>query len=49
MTHMDDDTVALLTKRVFDLAGVTDAQVKVKLNGQSIDCKNFPQYADFYL
>lgn len=41
MTHLCDDTVALLTKRVFDLAGVTDAKVSVKLNGTLIKCKNF--------
>ena len=49
MSHLDDDTVSLMTKRVFDLAGVTDAKVKVKLNGSTIDCKNFAQYADYYL
>ena len=49
MTHLDEDTVSLLTKRVFDLAGVTDARVKCKLNGKSIDCKTFSQYADLYL
>ena len=49
MTHLCEDTVALLTKRVFDLAGVTDARVAVKLNGKTIQCKNFAQYADYYL
>ena len=49
MTHLDADTVALLTKRVFDLAGVTDAKVSVKLNGKLIQCKNFVQYTDYYL
>jgi len=49
MTHLDDDIIALMTKRVYDLAGITDAKVRVKLNGQTIDCKNFPQYADYYL
>lgn len=49
MTHLDVDTVDLLTKRVYDLAGVTNAKVKVKLNGKLIDCKNFVQYADYYL
>ena len=49
MTHLDDDIISLMTKRVYDLAGVTDAKVRVKLNGTTIDCKNFTQYADFYL
>ena len=33
MTHLDEDIVALMTKRVYDLAGVTDSRVRVKLNG----------------
>ena len=33
MTHLEADTVALMTKRVYDLAGVTSASVKVFLNG----------------
>lgn len=41
MTHLDEDIVALMTKRVYDLAGVTDAKVKVKLNGRTIPTKNF--------
>ena len=49
MQSLDEDIVALMTKRVYDLAGVTDARVKVKLNGQFIKCKNFVEYADFYL
>lgn len=49
MQYLDEDIVALMTKRVYDLAGVTDARVKVKLNGQFIKCKNFVDYADFYL
>ena len=49
MTHLDDDTISLMTKRVYDLAGVTDARVRVKLNGVTIDCKNFVQYVDYYL
>ena len=49
MEHLEDDTVSLLTKRVYDLAGVTDARVRVHLNGRAIDCKNFVQYADYYL
>ena len=32
MERLDDDIIALMTKRVYDLAGVTPASVKVKLN-----------------
>ena len=33
MTDLDDDIVSLMTKRVHDLAGVTDSRIRVKLNG----------------
>jgi DNA topoisomerase-2 len=46
---LDDDIIALMTKRVYDLAGVTPASVKVKLNDKAIDIKNFDKYADLYL
>ena len=49
MTHLDDDIVSLMSKRVYDMAGTTPATVKVKLNGKSIDVKNFINYCDLYL
>lgn len=49
MTELDADIVSLMTKRVFDLAGVTPPHVKVKLNGKNIECKDFSTYADLYL
>ena len=49
MERLDDDIIALMTKRVYDLAGVTPASVKVKLNDKAIDIKNFVSYADLYL
>lgn len=49
MDRLDDDIIALMTKRVYDLAGVTPASVKVKLNDKAIDIKNFVSYADLYL
>ena len=49
MDHLDADIVALMTKRVYDMAGVTPAGVKVKLNGKVLDVKNFHAYADLYL
>ena len=33
MTHLEDDIVSLMTKRVYDMAGVTDSKIRVKLNG----------------
>lgn len=49
MERLDDDIVSLMTKRVYDLAGVTDSKVRVKLNGKLIECRNFEDYTDYYL
>jgi DNA topoisomerase-2 len=49
MSHMDADTVALLKKRAYDLAGVSAARVRVLLNGKRIEIKNFSEYCDLYL
>ena len=49
MTHLEADTVALMTKRVYDLAGVTPRGVKVVLNGKPVPVKDFRAYADCYL
>ena len=46
---IDADTVALLTKRVYDAAGTTDKSVKVYLNGSQVKVSNFEQYIDLYL
>ena len=49
MGTLDDDTVALLSKRVYDLAGCTSSDVKVYLNGQKINTvNNFESYIDMY-
>lgn len=49
MVCLDEDIVSLLTKRVYDLAGITPTSVKVKLNGKLIDINNFLTYCDLYL
>lgn len=49
MQAFDDDIVALFTKRVFDIAGVTEGKVKVVLNGNPIPVRNFVDYTDLYL
>jgi len=41
MEKLDKDTVSLMQKRVYDLAGVTNKRVNVKLNGKLIECKDF--------
>ncbi|CAL5346474.1 unnamed protein product [Camellia sinensis] len=49
MTHLEDDVVALMKKRVIDLAGYLGKTVKVELNGQRIPIKSFLDYVNLYL
>jgi DNA topoisomerase-2 len=49
MKALDEDIVALMTKRVYDIAGVTDGKVGVILNGKKLDVKNFVEYTNLYL
>ncbi|XP_028085434.1 DNA topoisomerase 2-like [Camellia sinensis] len=49
MTHLEDDVVALMKKRVIDLAGCLGKTVKVELNGQCIPIKSFLDYVNLYL
>ena len=44
MTGLDDDTVALFKKRVYDMAGCTDKSVAVFLNGTKLPVKGFQSY-----
>ena len=48
MDGFDDDIVALMEKRVLDMAGVTDSSLKVYLNGEKLDVKNFEAYTKLY-
>lgn len=48
MSGMDEDLVALFTKRVYDLAGVV-SNVKVFLNGQRLNIRNFKQYVELFI
>jgi len=43
------DMLALLKRRVYDLAAVTDKTVKVKYNSELVPVKNFLQYVDLYI
>ena len=49
MTHLEDDVVALMKKRVVDLAGTLGKGVKVELNGARVPVKTFADYVDLYL
>ncbi|KAG2069851.1 type II DNA topoisomerase [Suillus decipiens] len=48
MQTIDEDTLSLLKRRVFDLAG-TVKDVKVFLNDERLKIKNFKQYVEMYL
>jgi DNA topoisomerase-2 len=43
------DLISLLKKRVYDIAAVTDKNIKVKYNADLIPVKNFQQYIDMYI
>ncbi|CAD7969848.1 unnamed protein product [Amoebophrya sp. A25] len=49
MTKMDRDIVQLFERRVYDIAGTSDAKVKVFLNDEEIPVKSFKDYVDLYL
>ncbi|KAF3788559.1 DNA topoisomerase 2 [Nymphaea thermarum] len=49
MTHLEEDVVALMKKRVIDLAGCLGKSVKVELNGQRLPVKSFGDYVNLYL
>ena len=40
---------SLFYRRVYDIAAVTPKKVKVKINDQPIDVKDFPQYVSMYI
>ena len=48
MESLDEDTVALLTRRAYDVAASTKG-VKVYLNGKRVPIKNFNDYVGLYL
>lgn len=45
---LDADIVALMTKRVYDMAGVTDKSVKVYLNGTRVPVRSFKEYVEMF-
>ena len=49
MTHLEDDVVALMRKRVVDMAGTLGNTVKVQLDGQKLSVKSFSAYVDLYM
>jgi DNA topoisomerase-2 len=43
------DMVALLKKRTYDIAAITDKNIKVRYNSAPVPIKNFQQYIDLYI
>ena len=46
---LTEDIKNVLIRRVYDIAGITDKTIKVKLNSNIIPIKNFTQYIDLYI
>lgn len=49
MKRFKDDIVALMKKRVVDMAGFLGKTTKVELNGTTIPITSFKDYADLFL
>lgn len=46
---LTSDLIALLKKRTYDVAAITDKNLKVKYNDKLVPIKNFQQYIDMYI
>jgi len=49
MKELDNDTIKLLSKRVYDIAGILPSSVKIFLNNERIRIKNFESYINMYI
>ncbi|KAL5207162.1 hypothetical protein ABZP36_031597 [Zizania latifolia] len=49
MTHLEDDVVALMRKRVVDMAGTLGRTVKVELDCQKVPVHSFLDYVKMYI
>jgi len=49
ITGLSEDMMNLLKRRVYDIAAVTEKNIKVKYNSKLIPVKNFIQYIDLYI
>ena len=47
--NFSPDMLALFKRRVYDIAAVTDKNVRVKFNGNTLPVKHFQQYVDMYI
>ncbi|KAK1619077.1 hypothetical protein QYE76_024594 [Lolium multiflorum] len=49
MTELENDVVAIMKKRVVDMAGTLGKTVKVELDGQKVPVKCFSEYVKLYI
>lgn len=49
ISGLTKDMISLLKKRVYDIAAITDKNIKVKYNNELIPVKNFEQYISMYI
>jgi len=49
ISGLSDDMKNILIKRIYDVAAITDKNIKVKYNSQVVSVKTFPQYIDMYI
>ena len=49
ISNLTPDIISLLKKRTYDVAAITDKNIKVKYNNNLIPVKNFQQYIDMYI
>ena len=47
--NLSPDFIALLKRRVYDIAATTDKSIKVKYNSNAIEVKTFMNYIDLYI
>lgn len=48
LSELSKDMIALFNRRIYDIAGITTKDVKVKLNNETLDVKNFNHYTELY-
>lgn len=49
MDGLNNSIKALIKKRVYDIAGITDKQTKVYYNNSLLDIKSFEKYSELYI
>jgi DNA topoisomerase-2 len=48
MSNLDADTLSLMQRRVYDVAGTSGDKCKVYLNGKQLSVKNFEDYCELF-